>query len=1515
MSLSCTIQNSKLKSEMQRWYLALLMFLFLILTGSALMAQTPTIGAVECNCLNNASVAGNDGQFQDVITISGPTGKMWKVKYVVGLFKVTSLAPPAAPDQITIGQVITETSPGTYTLPAKRLDKTSWSITFTDGINELSISSARRCAYPSKNIIGDKGVCINKSRIYQLDIPANLIRTINWTVNMPAIITGSSSGSKVTVQYPSTTGTFTLTAVGTAWSYVGQTVGFCNFNISNDIITTNDFETLSLACNHKTNVTLSGYCTVEITPDMITESLTRPLYAYDIVLRDREADTLLPSAWVDSRYINKELEVSLYHDCTGNSCWGTILIEDKAIPILTCMPFDTIDCDEVDLPEFTGMPLPTTAFYTRIGPNSFKVTEFDYCSDVILTYEDEQITSHCHGGISASFLRTWIAKDNMGNTTTCEQIISVRQASIIDVIFPPNYDSVLGPNASLDACGDWIKLPNGHPDPISTGYPTGRLCQNLIVDFEDIRFDICVNDKTFKIRRKWIVRDGCTGEQRQEIQTITVMDNEAPEVIAPADFTVATSDHLCVGNVNVPVPQVNDCIQWDYTIAYKPVDDSDDPYTDASTVGVIKIEPRKYVINGLPEGFTKYWISYYIFDGCGNTTQTYTTAMIMDDKEPIAVCKLYTFVGLNENGMAWAGPESFDDGSHDNCMIDYIELRRMENFACGIASVWDKKVMFCCEDVGKTVMVQMRVVDKSGNSNLCMVEVTVQDNTPPHFHACPADTMVNCDAELWDFSGYGQPIVKDSCGFTLEEKIDRQLNDCGIGKIYRTFIATDNNGNKSSCTQVIMVQPISPFNSSHIIWPADYTFTNGCRAFEIKPEDLPSDRRYPRFREKACSKPAYQYEDIVFQYAEGACFKILREWTVIDWCQFDARQPYQTSWKHTQVIKVINSIGPTITKGCSQNDLITEDVDSCKAKITLRVMATDDCPGAILKFGYEIDLDNDGTTEYTETGDMIMKVVPYGNHKITWWVRDECGNITRCTRVFIVKDTKDPTPTCHSQVVTVVMPTSQSVTIWAKDFIKYGIDNCTPENRLKYSFTSNPKDSSKVFTCEDFVSYGSAGVPVRIYVFDLAGNYDYCEATLLLQDNASICTGTSAVTRVSISGKVLDPYGRAVKDVDLRIDANLSDFPIQKITNDRGEYAFTDLKKFVDYMLVPYKQGKVSSGVNTLDVLQIQRHILSMKKLDTHAKMIAADVDGDEKVSISDIVALRKLILGISESFGKVPAWRFVTESSMKKEEVYPLQEVIFIASVSRDETDQTFIALKSGDLDGSFLSSAAGATTERSMVNLEYETWAYKKGDIVDLKLDFEERSLDVKGYQFSIRIDASVVDLLEIKNDRNTVFYNTNDGENFKITCADAGKEAGAFHLIFRMKKDTEGEDFLRQTKELEAEAYIEDGIEILATSLQLVNKATNAEIFTGLKVYQNVPNPFTTETEISFEIDKEQSVSLQVFNAEGKLILNRSADFGKGLNSFRITEDDLKTKGILFYQIITKTHYSGRRMIKLY
>jgi hypothetical protein len=104
-------------------------------------------------------------------------------------------------------------------------------------------------------------------------------------------------------------------------------------------------------------------------------------------------------------------------------------------------------------------------------------------------------------------------------------------------------------------------------------------------------------------------------------------------------------------------------------------------------------------------------------------------------------------VALNNYGTAKLYATDIDDGSYDNCGIVEYKARRMNPGWCppGVAddTQFRPYVEFCCEDVGQTIWVVMRVVDAKGNYNECMAEVEVQDNTSPHL-ICPPNITVSC---------------------------------------------------------------------------------------------------------------------------------------------------------------------------------------------------------------------------------------------------------------------------------------------------------------------------------------------------------------------------------------------------------------------------------------------------------------------------------------------------------------------------------------------------------------------------------------------------------------------------------------------------------------------------------------------------------------------------------------------------------------------------------------------------
>ena len=113
-----------------------------------------------------------------------------------------------------------------------------------------------------------------------------------------------------------------------------------------------------------------------------------------------------------------------------------------------------------------------------------------------------------------------------------------------------------------------------------------------------------------------------------------------------------------------------------------------------------------------------------------------------------------------------------------------------------------------------------------------------------------------------------------------------------------------------------------------------------------------------------------------------------------------------------------------------------------------------------------------------------------------------------------------------------------------------------------------------------------------------------------------------------------------------------------------------------------------ANGITTLDMALIQSHILGKNKLNSPYKLIAADVNGDGKVTTLDIVYLKRLILGLDTTFTKTSTgekrlWAFVDSSYQFPDTTnpFPFKDSISYIGLSANKTNQTFIGVKLGDV------------------------------------------------------------------------------------------------------------------------------------------------------------------------------------------------------------------------------------------
>ena len=85
---------------------------------------------------------------------------------------------------------------------------------------------------------------------------------------------------------------------------------------------------------------------------------------------------------------------------------------------------------------------------------------------------------------------------------------------------------------------------------------------------------------------------------------------------------------------------------------------------------------------------------------------------------------------------------------------------------------------------------------------------------------------------------------------------------------------------------------------------------DGCNP-DLHPDHLENGR--PTYKYDDCAMLGSTYRDVSYKFGSNSCNKILREWTVMDWCTYDkVRNPHQGIHKYTQVLKVSVADSPVV---------------------------------------------------------------------------------------------------------------------------------------------------------------------------------------------------------------------------------------------------------------------------------------------------------------------------------------------------------------------------------------------------------------------------------------------------------------------------------------------------------------------------------------------------------------------------------------------------------------------------
>lgn len=403
-----------------------------------------------------------------------------------------------------------------------------------------------------------------------------------------------------------------------------------------------------------------------------------------------------------------------------------------------------------------------------------------------------------------------------------------------------------------------------------------------------------------------------------------------------------------------------------------------------------------------------------------------------------------------------------------------------------------------------------------------------------------------------------------------------------------------------------------------------------------------------------------------------------------------------------------------------------------------------------------------------------------------------------------------------------------------------------------------------------------------------------------------------------VSGIVSTEANQKIENVIVNVRGNVNlvnTFNLNSITDSLGNYYVLDtLIAGYNISFLPHKYDSPTNGLTTYDLVLISKHILGITPLGSPFKIIAADANNSGSVTTTDIVELRKLILGIQNDFTNNNPWRFFYKSQVFNDSQNPFKDDLLEMSppifLSTAINDINFTGVKIGDVNGTAVTNSRPVPDDRTTdtLFLDCKDRYVRQGEVFSIQFSTSEKAFS---YQSTMELDG--LEIQEIPQQTEADIHNFGvfqDAISFSMDGADS------FSLTLRALKSGMLSDLTGLSGRITStEAYSAD-----QTKMNLALRFHDADdpltpsvIAPEFRLFGCQPNPWQNTSNISFEIPDPGKVSLDIFDAEGRVILMREDNFPAGVNRFFLDSKSVPNDGILYYRVETSTGIKGGLIFK--
>ncbi|MBK9108691.1 MAG: T9SS type A sorting domain-containing protein [Saprospiraceae bacterium] len=286
------------------------------------------------------------------------------------------------------------------------------------------------------------------------------------------------------------------------------------------------------------------------------------------------------------------------------------------------------------------------------------------------------------------------------------------------------------------------------------------------------------------------------------------------------------------------------------------------------------------------------------------------------------------------------------------------------------------------------------------------------------------------------------------------------------------------------------------------------------------------------------------------------------------------------------------------------------------------------------------------------------------------------------------------------------------------------------------------------------------------------------------------------------------------------------------------------------------KNSQSRDGISTKDIVMIQRHILGIDRFKDTAQNIAADVNFNFQITASDITEIRRIILGIKETFSVARPWYFLRQDWRSLAiPNRPISDIEFkgVNVLNFPLTNVNVFALKMGDVDVSYSGLSNPSVTRNGENSETYLETGQMTSEGIPVYLRSDGT---MAGFQFSLAFESTVP--LEIVQSQIPSQYYYLSKEGLRVSW-DAGTKQNLdpSKPLFVIRSNADSKLIL--TEELGAE-YYDNSLNTFPLSL----KQKEDEKLIQKTSHWFYPNPATDKVLISLT-ESEHSI-LKIYNLQG-------------------------------------------------